>query len=114
MIAPEPCLASMLLTTADAARLLQVTRFGVHHLARTAQLAHERTLSGQRLFRYGLVMRLVERRAAARIQRRGAYLAAVRVHMLKVGASGEGRQLALDFSARLKLVGARGKGRKVA
>lgn len=102
------------LTASDAARLLQMTRFGVHYLARSGQLAFERTFSGQRLFRYGLVRKLANKRAEARMRRRGEYLAAVRVRMLKALAAGEARQLSLDFSARLQLVGARGKGRKVA
>jgi hypothetical protein len=84
-----------LLTTADAGRLLQVTRFGVHHLARTGQLKHRRTLSGQWLFEYGVVMQMVAQRAKARLQRRGERLAAVRVRMLKAMASGEARQLGL-------------------
>lgn len=105
---------STLVTTLDAARLLQLTRHGVRHLANTGELAGERTLSGQWMFRYGVVMQLVERRAATRVRRRGAQLAAVHVRMLKAGAAGEARQMTLDFGARLKLVGARGKGRKVA
>lgn len=104
----------VLLTTADTARLLQVTRQGVLKLAAAGQIPHERTYSGQWLFRYGPVMQVVAQRAAARIQRRGQLLAAVRVRMLKASADGEARQLALDFSARLTLVGSRAKGRKVA
>jgi Helix-turn-helix domain len=103
-----------LLTTGDAARLLQVSRQGVHKLVRVGQLPHEETVSGQLFFRYGLVMKAVAQRATARIQRRGTMLAAVRVRMLKAAADGEARQLTLDFSARLRLVGSRGKGRKVA
>jgi hypothetical protein len=102
------------LTTGGAAKLLQMTRYGVHHLARTRQLPHEQTFSGQLLFRYGAVMKLVEQRAAARLQRRSQLLTAVRTRMLKAAADGEARQLTLDFSARLRLVGSRGKGRQVA
>lgn len=110
----EPKHYATWLTTGGAARLLQVTRQAIHKLARAGQLPYEQTFSGQLLFRYGQVMKVVEQRAAARVQRRGQLLAAVRVRMLKASADGEARQLALDFSARLKLVGARGKGRKVA
>lgn len=103
-----------LMTTRDAARLLQISRQGVRKLVLLQQLPYEQTMSGQLLFRYGQVMKAVTERAASRVQRRGALLAAVRVRMLKASADGEASQLALDFGARLKLVGARGKGRKVA
>lgn len=110
----EPNHYASWVTTGGAARLLQVTRQAVLKLARGGQLPYEQTISGQFLFRYGQVMKAVEQRAASRVQRRGTLLAAVRMRMLKAAAAGEARQLTLDFGARLKLVGARGKGRKVA
>jgi len=100
------------LTTADVARLLERTPDGVRWLARTGQLTYQQTHSGVRLFRRGTVRRFVQARAEARLQRRTERLAALRPQMLRVNC--EPRQLVLDFSARLKLVGSRGKGRKVA
>jgi excisionase family DNA binding protein len=102
------------ITVADAARVLQVSRFGVHYLVRSGQLPHERTWRGQWLFRYGVVKRLAEQRAATRMLRPADALAAVRVRMLKAHLSGEAQQLRLDFCARLRLVGRRHRGVKVA
>jgi hypothetical protein len=92
--------------------MLQVTRNGVRWLVREQQLACEWTHSGRRLFRRGVVRQLVDQRAEARILSRAAHLVAVRPRMVRAGL--EPRQLALDFSARLKLVRSRGNGRKVA
>jgi len=100
------------LTTGDVAKMLQLSTEGVRELVRVGRLACEWTVSGVRIFRQGLVMRLVEQRATERIRSRSAMLRAVRPQMLRVGI--EPRQLSLDFSARLQLVGSRGKGRKVA
>jgi hypothetical protein len=100
------------LTTGTAARMLERTREGVRYLVRTGQLTCEWTESGTRLFRKGAVRKLCERRAEERSRSREALLQAVRPRMLRVGI--EPQQLSLDFRARLKLVGSRGKGRKVA
>jgi len=100
------------LTTGDVAKVLQTTREGVRWLVREKRLTCERTRSGVRLFRRGTVRRLAIARADARLRRRAEQLAALRPRMLRVDI--EPRQLSLDFSARLKLVGSRGKGRKVA
>lgn len=59
-------LASDWLTTGGVARELELSPEGVRHLVRTKQLACERTPTGQRLFRQGEVMRLVQHRAQAR------------------------------------------------
>lgn len=101
------------LTTGDAAKMLHVTRQGVRWLVEDDQLHCEWTHAGQRIFRQGEVLRLVATRATARIARRDERLAAVRVRMLRVDVD-EPRQLALDFRAHLRLVGARGKGRAIA
>jgi len=85
---------------------------GVRWLARHGRLPYEQTRSGQFLFREGIVRRVVEQRAANRINSRAQMLLAVRPRMVRVGVAP--RQLELDFSARLTLVGSRGKGRKVA
>jgi len=108
----DQILAEGWLTTADAARMLERSVDGVRWLARQGQLPYERTLSGQFLFRAGVVQRVVAQRAVARTRNRSARLQALRPRMLRVGL--EPRQLCLDFSARLSLVGSRGKGRKVA
>jgi hypothetical protein len=100
------------LTTGDVARVLQISRNGVRWLVRQRRLTCEWTHSGVRLFRSGMVLRLMQQRATARIQRRGERLATLRLHMLR--ADLEPRQLSLDFHARLQLVGSRGKGRRVA
>lgn len=96
------------LTTGDVAKVLELTAEGVRHLVRSQVLDCELTVKGQRLFRLVDVRRVVVQRAEARI----AGLVAIQPRMAK--ATIEPRQLALDFSARLKLVGSRGKGRKVA
>jgi hypothetical protein len=100
------------LMTAAAAKLLQLTPHGVHYLVREGRLACEWTHDGRRLFRLKHVLDLVDQRARARIRSRADQLRVLRPRMLRVGL--EPRQLALDFSVRLKLVGSRGKGRKVA
>jgi hypothetical protein len=82
-------------TTSDAARMLDLTVWGVRWLARHGGLPSERTVAGQWLFRLGDVLRLVERRASARLTGR------VRAD----GPIGEPRQLSLFGKARLRLVG---------
>ena len=85
------------LTTADVARALAVTVDGVQWLARSGRIFFERTRSGQRLFRQGDVMRLVEHRAKRR-------LAGPTIGRASTGPIGEPRQLSLFGKARLKLV----------
>jgi hypothetical protein len=99
---PDAADDHVLLTTIDAARMLEVTDRGVRWLAHTKQLACERTLSGQLLFRKGVVRTLGDRRADDRVRTRSARLAAVRRQMAR--ADGEPRQLPL-FKARLRIVG---------
>ena len=103
---------SQWLTTRDVARMLQLTVDGVRWLARSGGLPFEQARSGIRFFRLGDVRRLMVKRGDERIADRSARLAALRPRMLRVGL--EPQQLVLDFSARLRLVGSRGKGRKVA
>ena len=83
------------LTTADTARMLEVTRQGVHWLVQTRRLACETTASGQHLFREGDVLHLVEVRARARLVGRP------RPQRVAIG---EPRQLSLFGKARLRLV----------
>ncbi len=97
--------ASRLLTTADVARMLEVTTWVVRWLARTGQLvAGTTTPSGQRLFRKWDVLRLAETRAEARLRN----VRALRPKIL--GVPGEPHQLSLFGSkcrpakARLRLV----------
>src|SRR5947209_14530060 len=104
--------AGQFLTTGEVARLLQVTPNGVRWLVRDARLACTRTHSGVRLFHPETVMQVMNERAKARIRSRAERLAALRPRMLRVDL--EPRQLALDFRARLTLVGSRSTGRKVA
>lgn len=85
------------LTTADVARMLERSPWSVRWLARTGRLACETTQSGQRLFRLGDVLRLVDQRAKARL--RSVYVG--RSKFLSI--SGEPRQMSL-FRARLRLV----------
>ena len=98
---PEFChvadrFAGCLLTTADAARMLEISRWSVRWLAREGQLSYQRTRSGVRLFWEGEVQRLVARRAAARLRR----VTAFRPKLLTF--SGQPRQLSL-FGARTRL-----------
>ena len=81
------------LTTADAARMLQVTVYGVRWLAQSRHLAGERTLSGQWIFRSEDVERAMVQRGRWRVQRRSERLRDVRIQMLKAGLGP--RQLAL-------------------
>ena len=84
------------LTTVDAARMLAVSTEGVIWLANNNRLpVYDRTTSGQRLFRLGDVLRLVEQRAKARL---------MGTRPVVVGRSGEPRQLSLFGKARLRLV----------
>jgi hypothetical protein len=76
--------------------MLEVTVSGVRWLANTGGLPAERTTSRQRLFREGDVLRLVARRATARLVGR---LPA------RPAPIGEPRQLSLFGKARLRLVG---------
>ena len=88
------------LTTADVARMLELSRWGVLWLVKDSQLRCERTRSGQRLFRRGDVLDLIERRAKARGRGRLARLRARRVRMLK--AELEPVQLKLFTPRRLR------------
>jgi excisionase family DNA binding protein len=54
-----------ILTTADAAKLLNLTPDGVRWLERNGRLRTMRTVSGQRLFFKSEVLRLLARRDAA-------------------------------------------------
>jgi hypothetical protein len=86
--------SSQLVTTADAARMLEVSRWTVRWFARQRQLlVYQTTRSGQRLFRKGDVERLSD-------QRREARLTGVKVlRPKKVGVPGEPQQLALFTAA---------------
>jgi excisionase family DNA binding protein len=81
------------MTTADAARVLAVTRQAVTWLAREGVLMGERTVSGQWLFRRATVWELMEARAKARLFSRAAVWRAS--HLRLVHAAREPRQLAL-------------------
>lgn len=89
------------LTTADVARMLEVTTDGVRWLARRGHLASQRTHSGQWLFRPGDAHRFAERRLQARLQ--GLPRARPR------RTDGEPRQLVLAFGPPLQIVGRRRK-----
>jgi hypothetical protein len=82
------------LTTADAARMLQVTRHGVRWLVRQGKLACERMTSGQMIFRHSEVVRLVDVRATARLSRVPAVDSPITAP----------RQLSLFGTARLRLI----------
>jgi len=73
------------MTAGDAAKVLAVTRQRVHGLAETRQLAGERTMGGQWIFRWTDVRQLVLRRADEQARTREARLRVVRVRMLKAG-----------------------------
>lgn len=73
------------LTTAGAARRLQLSTEAIRALVRAGDLACEWTQSGQRIFHPGEVDRLLVRRAAARTRRRAELLAATRPAMVRVG-----------------------------
>ncbi len=94
--------ASQLITTAVAARMLQMTPDGVRWLARTEQIAYEQTGSQQRVFRRSEVLRVAELRTKARGRTRAELLAEVRPKMLRAGL--EPRQ------TRIKLVTTKAKG----
>jgi len=100
------------LTTGTVGKMLGRTREGVRYLVRTGRLTCEWTESGTRIFRKAAVHKLSDQLVDERSRSRQARLQAIRPQMLRVGL--EPRQLSLDFRARLKLVGSRGKGRKVA
>lgn len=85
------------LTTADVARMVERTPRGVRWLADEHGIAVERTRSGQRLFQKDEVLRLVDRRAKARLA------GVTRLRPRRIGVRGEPRQLAL-FGASLRLV----------
>ncbi len=85
------------LTTADVARMLERSPRGVRWLADQEHLSCERTLSQQRLFRSSDVLRLVEKRAKARLR-------GVRVLRPKrIGLRDGPQQLSL-FARHLQLV----------
>ena len=79
-----------LYTTADAARVLQVTPRWVRWLARHQELPHAQTGSGLWLFREADVLQIAARRAKARGRPRREWLVAMRPQMLH--ASGAPRQ----------------------
>lgn len=70
-------------TTAVAARMLQITPDGVRWLARTHQLAFELTGSCQRVYRRSEILRVAQARTEARGRRRQELLADVRPHVLR-------------------------------
>jgi hypothetical protein len=78
---------AQLVTTAVAARILNLTPDGVRWLARTRQLPFEDTGTPQRLYRRSEVLRLASKRADARGQRREELLAEVRPQMVRAGLS---------------------------
>jgi hypothetical protein len=84
------------MTTRDAARLLDLSRFGVWWLTRNGDLRGERTVSGQWLFRKDVVVALRDARAEARLRRRPAVLRAAHLRLVQRPAP---RQLEL-FTAR--------------
>jgi hypothetical protein len=73
------------LTTADVAKILQVTPRWVRWLARTEQLAYTQTRSGLWLFLALDVRRYNDRRAFARARSRRERLQALRPQMLRAG-----------------------------
>lgn len=83
------------LTTMDAARMLQLTRWGVWWLARQRDLEVERTASGQLLFHRKAVEELVLKRAEARLRRRPEVLRGLRL----VHNNVEPQQLVLPLAA---------------
>jgi len=91
----------MWLTTADVARLLNVTPQWVRWLARQGDLPCEITEAGQRIYRRADVRRVLIARVEAEARSGPAKLRVVRVRMLKAGL--EPRQPSL-FGPRLKLV----------
>jgi hypothetical protein len=99
---PKTAVTVLWLTTADVARMLDLSAAGVRWLARDGRLASERTVSGQRLFRPTEVQRFAERRMRARL----TGLAGRRTKRWS-GGRGEPRQLPL-FGATLRIVGGRG------
>lgn len=82
-------------TTADLSRAIERTPRGARWIADQEQLACQRTLSGQRLFRKADVIRLVEKRAAKRMARVNA------LRVKRQGVPGEPKQLALFGPTRL-------------
>jgi hypothetical protein len=90
--------ASLWLATADVARMLQMSRYGVWWLAKTGGLPCVRTPSGQLLFLRSVVLEVVERRAKARVRSRDEVYRALRI----VRARSEPRQLALPLFGEAK------------
>lgn len=88
--------SSQLVTTADAARMLEVSAWTVRWFARQGYLpTYQTTKSGQRLFRKGEVERLSDQRREARFH-------GVRVlRPRKLGVPGQPRQLSL-FAAGVR------------
>lgn len=72
-----------LLTIGDAARLLGVTRQGMHWVAEASRLPRQRTLRGQLLFCLADVDALVARRDRQRSRQRHPVLARIRPRMAK-------------------------------
>lgn len=67
-----------LLTTYDAARVLDLTPEGVRYLVRQGQLPARKTINGRRLFRKHDVLELLRARGEQRIRRRRRILVAAR------------------------------------
>ena len=103
-----------LLSTADAAKELHLSRWRVLQLAEQGELPCDLMRSGQFVFKLKDVRRLRDARSDQAATSRDERLRLVRCRMLTVAASGTAQQLELDFTTRLRLVGSRGKGRKVA
>ncbi len=96
---PRVSAPSPWLTTADVARMLDLTPRGVRWLATEGRLASQRTHSGQLLFRTPDVQRFAEKRMQVRLvgpPRR-----------MRPGHA-EPHQLSLVFGASLRVVGGRG------
>jgi hypothetical protein len=91
-----------LLTTADAAQELQVSRWRVIQLAEQGDLACDLTRSGQFIFTLKAVRALRDRRADHNARPRAEQLRAVRCRMLK--APLEPRQLNLLGRRHMRLV----------
>jgi hypothetical protein len=91
----EPVVVTWL-TTADVARLLDLSTNGVRWLAQEQRLASTVTASGQRLFRLSDVQRYAEARLLARLRAKRPRPTPKRC--------AEPRQLSLSFESDLRLV----------
>ncbi len=89
----EPARQSRLLTTADTAKVLGLSRSGVLYLAHQGTLPFEPTRGGQLVFHWGDVQRCLLRRADAQTRSRPDVLRAL--HLARRRTSLEPRQLSL-------------------